>query len=71
MMSKDSHSEDAAATLARLRRKIGGGASLLLDSLSDAELEAMQELLFNGEAEIVGAACKPFLQARLERTIIA
>ena len=54
-----------------LRKRVTSGSSLLLDSLTDEELVAMQNLIFNGEAEIVSAACKPYLIAKLERTIIA
>jgi len=48
-----------------------GGSSLLLDSLTDEELIAMQKLIFKDEAEIVSSACKPYLIAKLERTIIS
>ena len=44
-----------------LRRRIFGGARLLIDSLSDAELEAAHALIRDGEAEIINEACKPFL----------
>ena len=54
-----------------LRKRVLGGSSLLLDSLTDEELIAMQNLIFNDEAEIVSAACKPYLIAKLERTIIS
>lgn len=57
-------------TLERLRKRVLGGAYVLLDSLTEDELEAMQSMLFNGEAEIVNSACKPFLVAKLERLII-
>ena len=48
-----------------------GGGNLLLDSLTDEELIAMQDLIFKDEAEIVSSACKPYLTAKLERTIIS
>lgn len=44
-----------------MRRRIHGGARLLLDSLSDEELVAVQSLLLEGEAEIINEACKPFV----------
>jgi len=55
--------------LERLRKKVFGDSSLLLDSLIDEELIAMQKMIFKDEAEIVSSACKPFLIAKLERTI--
>jgi hypothetical protein len=57
-------------TLEQLRKRVLGGAYVLLDSLTDEELEAMQSMLFNDEAEIVNSACKPFLVAKLEKIII-
>ena len=63
--------ENSEVVLERLRKRVLGGSSLLLDSLTDEELVAMQELIFKDEAEIVSAACKPFLIAKLERTIIS
>ena len=63
--------ENPKVVLERLRKRVLGGSSLLLDSLTDEELVAMQELIFKDEAEIVSAACKPFLIAKLERTIIS
>jgi len=57
--------------LERLRKKVLGGSSLLLDSLTDEELIAMQKMIFKDEAEIVSSACKPYLIAKLERTIIS
>jgi hypothetical protein len=63
--------ENPEAVLERLRKRVPGGSSLLLDSLTDEELVAMQELIFKDEAEIVSAACKPSLIAKLERTIVS
>jgi hypothetical protein len=63
--------ENPEVVLERLRKRVLGGSSLLLDSLTDEELIAMQKLIFNDEAEIVSAACKPYLIAKLERTIIS
>jgi hypothetical protein len=57
--------------LERLRKRVLGGGNLLLDSLTDGELIAMQDLIFKDEAEIVSSACKPYLTAKLERTIIS
>ena len=56
--------------LEQLRRRVNGGAYILLDSLNDQELVAMQTLLLNGEAEIVNSACKPFLVAKLDHVIL-
>jgi hypothetical protein len=39
--------------------------------MTDEELVAMQDLIFKDEAEIVSSACKPYLIAKLERTIIS
>ncbi len=44
-----------------MRRRIYAGARLLLDSLSDEEVVAVQALLLEGEAEIINEACKPFV----------
>ena len=63
--------ENPEVVLERLRNKVFGGSSLLLDSLTDEELIAMQKMIFKDEAEIVSSACKPFLIAKLERTIIS
>ena len=63
--------EDPATTLKRLRKKVLGGGNLLLDSLTPDELVAAQDLIAKGEAEIVSAACKPFLVAKLDRVIIS
>ncbi|MBT8434154.1 MAG: hypothetical protein KJN95_05810 [Gammaproteobacteria bacterium] len=70
-MSEAAHKADSPeVVVGRLRKKVLGGSGLLLDSLTDAELVAMQALIFKGEAEIVSSACKPFLIAKLETTII-
>jgi hypothetical protein len=61
---------DSNDCLALLRKRVRGGAYLLLDRLSDDELVAMQSLLLSGEAEIVNSACKPFLVAKLDRIIL-
>jgi hypothetical protein len=58
------------STYDQLRARVLGGSYLLLDSLSDEELEAMQSLLLSGEAEIINSACKPFLVAKLDRVIL-
>ncbi len=71
-MTKIPHKdENLASNLERLRKKVLGGSNLLIDSLTNEELEGMQSLIFSGEAEIVSSACKPFLVAKLERTIIS
>lgn len=53
-----------------MRKIILGGGSLLLDRLGEDELEAMQTMLFAGEAEIVNSACRPYLIAKLDRRVI-
>lgn len=63
--------EDPATTLKRVRKRVSDGNRLLLDSLTADELAAAQKLIFAGEAEIVSAACKPFLVAKLDRIIIS
>ena len=63
-------SENSNITLKRLRERVLGGAYILLDTLTEDELVAMQTMLFNDEAEIVNSACKPFLVAKLEKIII-
>ena len=63
--------ENPKVVLERLRKRVLGGGSLLLDSLTDEELVAMQKMIFKDEAEIVSSACKPFLIAKIERTIIS
>ena len=62
---KASSESDQARNLEGLRKRILGGGSLLLDQMSEAELVAMQEMLFRGEAEIISSACKPYLIAKL------
>jgi len=64
-------SHNSNITLQRLRERVLGGAYILLDTLTEAELAAMQTMLFNDEAEIVNSACKPFLVAKLDKIIIA
>jgi len=63
--------ENPEVALESLRKRVLGGGSLLLDSMTDEELVAMQDLIFKDEAEIVSSACKPYLIAKLERTIIS
>ena len=67
----DNKSDDANTTLNRLRERVFGGGYILLDTLTEDELVAMQSMLFNDEAEIVNSACKPFLVAKLDKIIIA
>ena len=64
-------SDQGNTTLERLRARVLGGSYVLLDSLTEDELVAMQSMLFNDEAEIVNSACKPFLVAKLDKIIIA
>ena len=64
-------SDQGNTTLERLRARVLGGGYVLLDSLTEDELVAMQSMLFNDEAEIVNSACKPFLVAKLDKIIIA
>ncbi len=64
-MTKHSDS-DRAKNLKVLRKRILGGGSLLLDQMSETELVAMQEMLLQGEAEIINSACKPYLIAKLD-----
>ena len=71
-MSDTAHKDEKPeVVLESLRKRVLGGGSLLLDSLTDEELVAMQDLIFKDEAEIVSSACKPYLIAKLERTIIS
>ena len=71
-MTTDSRTASGACSdaLKQLRARVIGGSYLLLDSLSDEELVAMQSLLLSGEAEIINSACKPFLVAKLDRIIL-
>ncbi|MDA9982466.1 hypothetical protein N9H39_06960 [Gammaproteobacteria bacterium] len=71
MLDAQQKSEIPTATMKRVRKSILGGNRLLLDSLSAEELAAAQNLIFSEEAEIVSAACKPFLVAKLDRIIIS
>jgi len=64
-------SDNTSTTLKRLRERVLGGGYILLDTLTEEELVAMQSMLFNDEAEIVNSACKPFLVAKLDKIIIA
>jgi len=71
-MSNTAHKDkNPKVVVDRLRKRVPGGSGLLIDSLTGEELVAMQALIFKGEAEIVSSACKPFLIAKLERTIIS
>ena len=67
-MTTDDRPRDSA--LDSLRKRIRGGAVVQLDTLDDAELAAMQALLFNDEAEIINSACKPFLAAKTDRLLL-
>ena len=59
--------EAEASPAAEMRRRIYGGARLLLDSLTEEELAAAQLLLLSGEAEIINEACKPYVIRKLPR----
>ncbi len=50
-----------------MRRRIFGGSRLLLDSLTEDELVALQPMLLAGEAEIINEACKPYVVRKLPR----
>jgi hypothetical protein len=63
--------DNSSTTLERLRERVLGGGCILLDTLTEDELVAMQSMLFNDEAEIVNSACKPFLMAKLDKIIIS
>ncbi len=63
--------DNSDTTLERLRERVLGGGYILLDTLTEDELVAMQTMLFNDEAEIVNSACKPFLVAKLDKIIIS
>ena len=63
--------DNSNTTLERLRERVLGGGYILLDTLTEDELVAMQSMLFNDEAEIVNSACKPFLIAKLDKIIIS
>jgi len=57
-------SGNSKTTLDRLRERVLGGSYILLDTLTEDELVAMQNMLFNDQAEIISSACKPFLVAK-------
>ena len=71
MLDAQQKHEDPAAILKRVRKRALRGSTLLLDSLTDDELAAAKSLIFSGEAEIVSAACKPFIVAKLDRIILS
>jgi hypothetical protein len=64
-------SDNSRTTLEQLRERVLGGGYILLDTLTEDELVAMQSMLFSDEAEIVNSACKPFLVAKLDKIIIS
>ena len=71
MSSRSPENKDAISALEQLRRKIESGSNLLVEALTDEELEAMHELLLEGKAEIISQACRPYLSARQERFVIS
>ena len=71
MSSKSPKNKKSIYVFENLRRKIEGGSNLLVEKLTDEELEAMHELLLEGKAEIISLACRPYLSAKQERFIIS
>lgn len=71
MSNSERKREDPATVRTQLRNRVRGGSNVLLDSMNAEELVAAQEMIFQGEAEIVLSACKPFLVAKLNRIIIS
>ena len=63
--------ENSITAFENLRKKIEAGGHLLVEELTDEELVAMHELLLEGKAEIISSACRPYLAAKLDRTIIS
>jgi hypothetical protein len=53
--------DDPTVALQEMRRRIYGGARLLLDSLNEEELAAVYALIREGEVEIINEACKPYV----------
>jgi hypothetical protein len=51
-------SDNSNTTLERLRERVLGGAYILLDTLTEDELVAMQSMLFNDEADLIGRHCQ-------------
>ncbi len=66
----NSHRQPRDSAIDALRKRVRGGAMIQLDTLDDAELAAMQALLFSDEAEIINSACKPFLVAKTGRVLL-
>lgn len=62
---------DPAKTLEQLRNRVLGGSYICLDTLTDEELAALQELISSGEAEIVSSACRPHVIKKLDRIIVS
>lgn len=58
---------DRATSERDMRARIFGGARLSLDGLSKEELEALQPLLLQGDAEIINEACRPYVVRKLPR----
>ena len=55
--------EDPAVTLKRMRSRVIYGGIITLETLSDSELAAANQLILEGEAEIISSACRPYLAA--------
>ena len=60
-------SENPKVAADEMRRRIFGGARLLLDALKKEELEALQPLLLSNEAEIIDEACRPYVIRKLPK----
>lgn len=54
----------------QIRDRLLKGSYVSLDSLTPEELGATQDMLLNGELEIVHSNCRPHLVAKIDRTII-
>ena len=71
MPVKPQKDENSRTAFENLRKKIANGGLLLVEKLTDDELLAMHKLLLEGKAEIISSACRPYLAAKLDRTIIS
>lgn len=58
---------DCKSSEQEIRARVFGGARLLLDRLSKSDLEALQPLLLQGEAEIINETCRPYVVRKLPR----
>ena len=70
-MSIDSPKDSTPiATKKRLRKELLSGSMLIIEDLNENELAAMNQLLLDGDVEIISSACRPYLASKLNRTII-